>query len=92
MLNHWQSLDSLVVLKVLASYAKEDQSYVARRNSRSSRWHLQVDGKEFEILCTGPKFWDMRANAGGGGAVDLVMHLFGVDFKRAAEILTTRHL
>jgi hypothetical protein len=49
----------------------------------TTRWHATVGGHDFEILCTGPKFWDGRAVRGGGGAIDLAMHLFGVDFKDA---------
>lgn len=76
----------------LADYAKEDASYVPRLNTRSSRWHATAGGQEYEILCTGPKFWDSRANCGGGGALDLAMHLFGINFKTAARLLAERNL
>ena len=88
----WQSLDAATVLKALADYAKEDPSYVPRLNTRSSRWHASVAGNDYEILCTGPKFWDDRANCGGGGALDLAMHLFGIKFKKAARLLAERDL
>ena len=88
----WQSLDAAVVLIALADYAKEDQSYVPRVNTRSSRWHASVVGRDFEILCTGPKFWDDRANCGGAGALDLAMHLLGISFKKAARLLAERNL
>ncbi len=91
-LARWQSLDAAMVLKALADYAKEDQSYVPRLNIRSSRWHASVAGHDFEILCTGPKFWDERAHCGGGGALDLAMHLFGISFKKAARLLAERNL
>ena len=87
----WQSLDAAMVLRALAEYAKEDPSYVPRLNTRSSRWHASV-GNDFEILCTGPKFWDDRAQCGGGGALDLAMHLFGLSFKKAARLLAERNL
>ena len=91
-LARWQSLDAAMVLKTLADYTKEDQSYLPRLNTRSSRWHASVAGHDFEILCTGPKFWDDRANCGGGGALDLAMHLFGISFKKAARLLAERNL
>ena len=91
-LTRWQSLDAAVVLNALADYAKEDASYVPRLNSRSSRWHATVGGHDHEILCTGPKFWDSRANCGGGGALDLAMRLFGINFKKAARLLAERNL
>jgi len=91
-LTRWQSLDAAMVLKALADFAKEDSSYVPRLNTQSSRWHALVAGNDYEILCTGPKFWDQRANLGGGGAVDLAMHLFGISFKKAARLLSERNL
>lgn len=91
-LARWQSLDAAVVLNALADYAKEDASYVPRINTRSSRWHATVGEQDHEILCTGPKFWDSRANCGGGGALDLAMHLFGINFKKAARLLAERNL
>ena len=88
----WQSLDAATVLRALTDYAKEDSSYVPRLNTRPSRWHASVAGNDYEILCTGPKFWDGRANSGGGGALDLAMHLFGISFKKAARLLAERNL
>ena len=91
-LARWQSLDAAMVLRALADYAKEDLSYVPRLNTRSSRWQASVAGNDLEILCTGPKFWDDRANCGGVGALDLAMHLFGISFKKAARLLAERNL
>jgi hypothetical protein len=91
-LARWQSLDASAVLNALADYAKQDASYVPRLNARSSRWHATVGRHDHEILCTGPKFWDNRANCGGGGALDLAMHLFGINFKKAARLLGERNL
>ncbi len=45
---------------------------------------------EFEILTTGPKWYDTRARAGGGGAIDLAMHVLGLSFVDAVKRLTTR--
>ena len=86
-LDHWRTLDAVQVLSSLAEHAKSDVTFVARKDPATSRWHSSVDGRDFELLFTGPKFWDCRANAGGGGAVDLVMHLKGIDFKAATALL-----
>ena len=91
-LERWRSFDASAALNAMADYAKEDQSYVPRLDARSSRWHASVAGNEYEILCTGPKFWDDRASCGGGGALDLAIHLFGISFKKAARLLTERNL
>jgi hypothetical protein len=39
------------------------------------------------ISCTGAKFMNWNQNVGGGGAIDLAMHLNGMDFKTAVEWL-----
>ena len=84
-LDRWQKLDASKYLAV-ADYAKEDVSFVPAKNAATTRWHARVRQNEFELLLTGPKFWDTRANQGGGGAVDLVMHLHGCHFKPAAKL------
>lgn len=92
LLVRWQSLEAADCLKAIADFAKEDRAYIPRNSMRSTRWHVTADGKDFEFICTGSKFWDVRANAGGGGAVDLAIHLFGITFKQATRILMERNL
>lgn len=83
-LERWRDLSASAVLSQIADYAKQDITFVPIKNNKTSRWNVTIPGKgDYEILATGPKFWDMRENIGGGGAVDLVMHLFGMDFKQA---------
>jgi hypothetical protein len=86
-LRRWQQLDALSVLLVLADHGKADNTFRPTKSTMTSRWHATVRGVEFELLLTGPKFWDTRANRGGGGGVDLVMHLLGLQFKSAANLL-----
>ena len=90
-LARWQSLDAAMVLRALADHAKEDLSYVPRFNTRSSRWQASVAGNDLEILCTGPKFWDDRANCGGVGALDLALYFCGISFKKVARLLAERN-
>lgn len=91
-LYRWQKLDASQVLLAVADFAKKDASFVPAKNAWTTRWHARFRQSEFELLLTGPKFWDVRASRGGGGAVDLVMHLNGCRFKPAAAILTERGL
>jgi hypothetical protein len=86
-LEQWRSLDAIVVLEQLGCYAKLDPSFLPVSAKHTARLHVNANGRDLELLITGPKFWDTRANKGGGGAVDLVMHLFSVDFKHALPIL-----
>ena len=91
-LYRWHQLDASQVLLAVADFAKKDASFVPAKNAGTTRWHARVLQSEFELLLTGPKFWDVRASRGGGGAMDMVMHLNGCHFKHAAVILTERGL
>lgn len=88
----WRALDAAEVLVALADHAKCDQTFVPVKQANSTRWHASIGGAEFELVLTGPKFWDTRANVGGGGAVDLAVHLVGGDFKKAVAKLKAAKL
>lgn len=92
LLERWRSLGAVVVLQALADHAKPDPTYSPTKTRSSSRWHANVNGQDFELLVTGPKFWNTRQAVGGGGAIDLVIHLTGADFKDAARLLKQRGL
>jgi hypothetical protein len=91
-LSRWRSLDAATAVAVIADHAKQDRTFKPVKDATTSRWHVTVNGNEFELLLTGPKFWDTRARAGGGGAIDLTMHLGGTDFKGAVRRLQTLRL
>ncbi|MEN9761373.1 MAG: hypothetical protein RI906_1199 [Pseudomonadota bacterium] len=87
-LNRWRSMSATSVLaSPLCEHAKLDPTFRPIQSQETRRWHVTVGGHVFELLCTGPKFFDTRVKKGGGGAVDLVMHLHGVDFKGAVRLL-----
>jgi hypothetical protein len=76
-------------LRLLAIYCKPDPLYVPAKDPRSRRWHVRTASGEFEILTTGSaKWYDTRAKKGGGGAIDLAMHLLQVSFVDAVKLLT----
>lgn len=75
-------------LALLATHVKADPTYVPVKANQSSRWHARTSRGEFEILTTGPKWYDTRARLGGGGAIDLAMHVLGLSFVRAVKHLT----
>jgi hypothetical protein len=91
-LDRWRSTDAESVLLRVAEHAKQDRSFIPVIDPRTTRWHVSAGGADFEFLCTGNKFFDTRAGAGGGGAVDLVMHLLDMDFKRAVAFLRAEGL
>ena len=91
-LARWRALDAADVLVALAEHAKCDRTFVPAKSGSSTRWHATVAGTDFELVLTGPKFWDTRANVGGGGALDLVLHLVGGNFKQAVGKLQAAKL
>lgn len=48
-----------------------------------SKWHTE----QGPLSITGPKFINWRCGVGGGGAIDLVMHLAAIDFRAAVTWL-----
>lgn len=75
-------------LAALALHCKLDPTYLPIKDPRSRRWHARTACGEFEILTTGCKWYDSRARTGGGGAIDLAMHVLHVSFVDAVKILT----
>jgi hypothetical protein len=75
------------VLALVAIEVKADPTYLPIETGRSRRWHVRSARGQFEILTTGPKWYDTRARRGGGGAIDLAMHLLGVSFVEAVRHL-----
>jgi hypothetical protein len=85
-----RALPSEAALGRLAIHFKADATYHPVRQAASRRWHVRTVCGEFEILTTGVKWYDTRAKKGGGGAIDLAMHLLEVTFVDAVKQLTFR--
>ena len=81
------SEDALVLLAI---HCKPDPSYQPLKEPTTRRWHARTSGGEFEILTTGPKWYDTRAKIGGGVAIDLAMHVLRLSFVDAVRILIER--
>ncbi|KVP39741.1 hypothetical protein WJ87_06030 [Burkholderia ubonensis] len=86
-LERWRALDALGVLEKLGCYMKADSTYEPVSAHDTQRYHVSANGRDFELLVRGPKFYDTRLGRGGGGAVDLAMHLHNLDFKDATALL-----
>lgn len=86
-LQAWRALQCTSVFQSAAIYAKRDPTYVPAKDPSSERWHVKSGNGEFELLVTGNKFFDTRAKAGGGGGVDLLMHISATNFKSAVALL-----
>lgn len=75
------------LLLLVCDHVKKDPDFIPTKNGYTERWHAHAAGHDYEILTTGAKFFDTRAGKGGGGAIDLTMHLFGLPFKKALRKL-----
>lgn len=87
-------LDSLRAMTVqealdrLCLYWKRDPDFQPLKDKATVRLNVSIGGQVFELLATGPKWYDTRAEQGGGGAIDLTMHLFGLSFVAAVKRLS----
>ena len=87
-----ESLRSMVVTKALDALGlhwKRDPDFQPVKDAATIRLHVAVGGQVFELLVTGAKFFDTRADKGGGGAIDLAMHLLRLDFVAAVKRLSS---
>jgi len=80
-------MELAVVLASICEHAKRDPTYTPDKDPKTQRWHVNASGQDFELLLTGQKYWDTRARVGGGGAIDLVMHLTAANFRAAVRKL-----
>jgi hypothetical protein len=85
-----RDLPSEAVLARLATQIKADPTFIPVKDAGSRRWHAFTTRGDFEILTTGPKWYDTRARRGGGGAIDLTMHVLGLSFVEAVRHLTSQ--
>ncbi len=86
-LQRWRELEAEVVLNALAEFAKRDPTFRPIKDQATVRWHASARHRDFELLLTGPRFFDSRAAKGGGGAIDLAMHLLQTTFVDAVKAL-----
>ncbi|MEJ8859511.1 hypothetical protein WKW79_33450 [Variovorax robiniae] len=77
-------------LDLLSAHVRPDTTYLPLKDDHSRRWHVCTARGEFEILATGVKWYDTRAQLGGGGAIDLAMHLLGLSFVDAVKHLVSK--
>jgi hypothetical protein len=67
---------------------KIDRDFRPQKDSRTVRLYVTVGAGVVELVVTGARWYDPRAKKGGGGAIDLTMHLCGLDFVGAVKRLS----
>ncbi|EKS4072492.1 hypothetical protein QB142_004535 [Salmonella enterica] len=86
-INHLRIVPVLAVLDALGLYWKRDATFQPVKDKNTVRVHVSLGGAVVELLATGPKWYDVQADRGGGGAIDLAMHLLRLDFVNAVKRL-----
>lgn len=69
---------------------RRDADFKPEKDVRTVRLYVSSpEGHAWELLVTGPKWYDTRAEKGGGGGIDLVMHLLSLDFVQSVKLLAS---
>jgi hypothetical protein len=87
LLESLRSMPPAETLDRLGLHWRRDPDFRPQKDSRTVRLHVAVGGQVVELLATGIKWFDPRSQKGGGGAIDLAMHLCGLDFVGALKRL-----
>lgn len=68
-------------------YWKHDPDFKPIEDKATVWVNVALGGGGVELLATRPKWYDTCAEKGGGGAIDLAMHLLRLDFVSAVKRL-----
>lgn len=71
---------------------RRDTDFRPANDMQTQRLYVSRRGAAWELLVTGVKWWDARAEKGGGGGIDLVIHLAGLDFVTTVKLLASDDL
>ena len=74
-------------LDLLGLYWKYDPDFKPIKDKATVRVNVALGSGGVELLATGPKWYDTRAEKGGGGAIDLTMHLLRRPFVDTVKML-----
>lgn len=85
LLEQLRSMPVVAALNVLGLYWKRDSDFVPVKDKTTIRLNVSLGGSVVELLATGAKWYDTRTDKGGGGAIDLAMYLFRMDFVTAVK-------
>lgn len=89
-LERFRQIPATLALAALTTYAKRDSTFIPTKSLKTERWYATVGSYQFELLLNGPKFYDTRIKVGGGGAIDLAIHLHRLSFIDAVGLLRKR--
>lgn len=72
---------------VLGLPCSRDITYQSQRHAHSVCYRIMVSAKIYQIISTGSKWFSALQGVGGGGAIDLTMHLYGEPYQAALQRL-----
>lgn len=82
-----RAMPLLDALFAVGAYSKEDPTFVPVKHPDTRRFHVSVDERDYELLICRDKWYDTREKKGGGGAIDLMMHVYSEPFNKALRRL-----
>jgi hypothetical protein len=88
MLDSLRSMPVTEALDRLGLHWKTDPDFRPRKDQSTKRLYVISGARVFELLATGPKWYDTRAERGGGGAIDLAMYILRLSFVDAVKRLS----
>lgn len=80
------------VLDFLGAYYKRDPDYTPLdQRTKSIRVQVGYEGRDFRFILTGEKWFNEllpegTPNRGGGGSIDFVRHITGLNFVQAVKV------
>lgn len=88
MLDALRALSLAETLQRLGLFWKRDPTFKPDKSQDTERLYIDSDsGHIIELVVTWPKWYDTHAKKGGGGAIDLAMHLCDLPFVEAVKRL-----
>lgn len=75
-------------LAALGRHVSIDRDFVPVKDHRTKRWVVDAGVGKAELLVTNLKWFDTRRQRGGGGMIDLLMHLDDMSFVQAVKVLS----
>lgn len=92
LVNQLRDLPVIDVLDLLRLDWKVDRDFSPLKSHETIRLNVAVGSGGFELVVTGRRWFDTRAEKGGFGGIDLSMHLLKLDFVGAVKRLLSCQL
>jgi hypothetical protein len=83
-----RSVPVLDALNSLGLYWRIDPTFQPVKNANTKRLYVSVGSSVIEMLLVDRKWYDVRLGIGGGGCIDLAMHLLDLNFVQAVKALS----